>query len=145
VPVEFSMEKWMHQRQPNAFLTSRPDVRLRGRGSRPAVRASCTVLRCSAVLCSAALAFRAPLPRCERDRASPKKSNAKTLLNRKTLYRESQKIPIPHPRLVSPIKLGLALNCEPRFLGTSAHRVAKRVCGTRGAQFPHWTTGAPFP
>jgi hypothetical protein len=26
-------------------------------------------------------------------------------VNRKTLYRESQKIPTPHPRLASPIKL----------------------------------------
>jgi hypothetical protein len=32
----------------------------------------------------------------------------KTALNRKTLYRESQKIPIPHSRLASPITLELA-------------------------------------
>ena len=45
-----------------------------------------------------------------RDRASPKKSSPKTVLNMKTLYRESQKILIPHPRLVSPVTLGLALS-----------------------------------
>jgi hypothetical protein len=44
------------------------------------------------------------------DRASPKKSSPKTALNRNTLYKESQKIPVPHPRLASPIKLGLALS-----------------------------------
>ena len=45
-----------------------------------------------------------------RDRASPKKSSPKTALNRKTLSRKSQKIPIPHARLTSLVKLGLALS-----------------------------------
>ena len=45
-----------------------------------------------------------------RDRASPKKSSLKIALNRKTLHRKSQKLSIPHPRLVSPIKLRLALS-----------------------------------
>jgi hypothetical protein len=37
------------------------------------------------------------------DKASPKKSSPKTTLNMRTLYRESQKIPISSPRLASPI------------------------------------------
>ena len=36
-------------------------------------------------------------------------SSPKIALNRRTLYRESQKIPIPHPRLATPI-MGLALS-----------------------------------
>ena len=51
-----------------------------------------------------------PFSPSERDRASPKKSSLKIALHRETLYRESQKILIPHPRLVSPMKLGLALS-----------------------------------
>jgi predicted amidohydrolase len=42
-------------------------------------------------------------------RASPKKSSPKATLNRRTLYKKSQKIPISSPRLVSPITLGSAL------------------------------------
>ena len=43
------------------------------------------------------------------DRASLK-SSSKTALHRKTRYREAQNTPIPHPRLASPIALGLALS-----------------------------------
>jgi hypothetical protein len=39
-----------------------------------------------------------------------RKTGPKIASNKKTLYRESQKIPIPHPRLASPITLGLALS-----------------------------------
>ena len=46
---------------------------------------------------------------CGRDRASPKKSSPKIALNRRTLYRKSQKIMISSPELASPIKLKLAL------------------------------------
>ena len=46
----------------------------------------------------------------ECDRASPNKSSPKTTLNRKMLFRKSQKMPIPHPRLASPINLGLTLS-----------------------------------
>ena len=47
---------------------------------------------------------------CGRDRASPKKSSPKIAENRRTLYRESPKILNYSPKLVSPIKLGLALS-----------------------------------
>ena len=47
---------------------------------------------------------------CDRDRASPKRSSPKIVLNRRALYRESQKIPISSPKVVSPMKLGLALS-----------------------------------
>jgi hypothetical protein len=52
---------------------------------------------------------------CGRDRARPKKSSPKITLNRRTLSRESQEIPISSPRLANPIKLGLALSGAPPF------------------------------
>jgi hypothetical protein len=54
--------------------------------------------------------FCAAGPARGRDRASPRKFGPKLALNRETLGRKSQKIPVPHPRLASPIKVGLALS-----------------------------------
>ena len=87
---------------------------------------------------------------CGRYRARPKKYSPKSTLNRRTLYRELQKMPIPSPRLASPIKLGLALSGAPGRTTTrsrtcsSASRRGKTSCtrpglglaGARGAGSP---------
>jgi hypothetical protein len=48
---------------------------------------------------------------CGHNRASPKKSIPKTALNRRMLYRKSQKTLMLSARLASPITLGPALSC----------------------------------
>jgi hypothetical protein len=66
-------------------------------------------------------------PACGRDRASPKKYSPKIALNRRTLYRKPQKTPIASPRLVSPIKLELALSRAPALAAAVAeHAVQPR-------------------
>ena len=56
--------------------------------------------------------------RRRRDRARPKKSSPETALNRKVLCRKSQKIPIPHPRLASPIPHAAPFPRSTRALNT---------------------------
>ena len=58
--------------------------------------------------------------------ARRKKSSPKNALNRRTLYRKSQKIPISSPKLLSPIQLGLALSRAP-----GPWSAAPRVCMPR--------------
>jgi hypothetical protein len=53
--------------------------------------------------------------------ARRKKSSPKNALNRRTLYRKSQKIPISSPKLLSPIQLGLALSRAPGPWSAAPH------------------------
>jgi hypothetical protein len=67
----------------------------------------------------------------------------KIVLNKRTLYRKSQKIPISSTKLISPIKLGLALSRAPQLYqgacsiascsGRSSAHAASRGCPAEGS------------
>ena len=58
------------------------------------------------------------VPAATRRRATPQKSSSKIALDRRTLHRKPQKVPMSGLKLASPTKLGLALPRAPR--GTRA-------------------------
>ena len=65
-----------------------------------------TVTVVTAATAASAVSRRPFRQTCGRDRASPKKSSHKPTFNRRTLYRELQKIPMSSPKLASPIGWG---------------------------------------